>query len=908
MAGSKPPSCSGCALDCGGKGFYRSTGSGANGILLVSDTPWDPISVGQLERVLRRGGLDAEMFGLHSVISCNPPKGKLAYQPYETGAVMHCASNLDATIARLNPRVIVPMGEIALQRVAGVSKILRYRGRVLEKNGRFIIPTFHPRDLLAKRGDDESEGLRNPPRFTGVVIWDLKKAVRISDSRVFGRLRTTYLKDPSPESFALFAEEYESALATDSETRLSWDIETPYKLKKTDEDEQEGDEQDTAIIRISFSFRPGHAASVPWSGPYLPVIRRLLRSRGPMVVWNGDTFDVPLVRGEGVEVLGRVEDYMWAFHIWQSDLPKGLEWVTSFFSDILPWKHLNNDDPALYSCIDADAALRNAIGLKTALENAGQWELFQQHVADLDPILYDAGKRGNLIDQKKRETLIAEFEKERDGLINECQGMVPEALKPRKRYKKLPGPPEGGRTTHGYHDVTGEHRYTISKDEEWRHFVPVLTQGKVKQCSYCKEKGVKKGTHFKGGKKNPCKQNGGVIEVVQDTVIEWDEILPFNPNSSDQLKAYIKHHNHPVGTNIITKNESADTKHLKKLVKRFGEKHPIYEHTIKIHKVSKARSTYIYTPDSDGLIHTTYDHTPSTGRLASKNVNLQNVGKRDDNPYAKAARDQIIARPGHIFVGADSSAIEAVMVGWFMGDENYIRLARLGVHDYIACFGLGYVFDQSTFSASDIEKVKYAVGADVYKNTRNTAKRTVHLTNYGGTPGIMVEQDPDRFPTKPVAARWQQTLFDAVPNLKRWQTETRIRAHKEGHLRSPWNYVHYFFDVYKKDPRTGETVNGKDANKAVAFLPQNSAAAFMKDNLLILGASKWRPYIPANVAVHDGYTLEVPVEMQDEAEDFLVQLLTRPIPQMSGLRVGCECERGFNWGSGMEITRKVEVA
>jgi DNA polymerase I-like protein with 3'-5' exonuclease and polymerase domains len=824
-------------------------------------------------------GLDPVMFGVHSVISCRP---KFTSLGAHTAAVVHCGPNLERTIATLKPKVVVAMGEAALQKVAGVSNILRYRGRVIEKGSYLVVPTLHPRDLLAKKADDDDEGaLRHPPRFTGVCIWDLKKAVALTTT-AFSRTPTRYLCDPSVEEFTSFAQEYERALAQNAETRLSWDIETPYKLKKSDEDDYDEGERDNQIVRISFAFQEGYAASVPWSGPYLPVIRRLLRSRGAHVVWNGDTFDVPLVRQNDLEVLGRVEDYMWGFHLWQSDLPKGLEWVTSFFSDLLPWKHLNNENPALYSCIDADAALRNANGLRKALEASGQWELFQRHVVDLDPLLYEAGERGNLIDLDKHEELKAKFAKEKHQLIEEVQGMVPEELHPRKRYKKQP---------------------KVDPTRRTRKFEAVVVEGKVKRCTHCGAEGVKKGTHFKGGKKNPCKAAGATIEVVKGNVIELDEILPFNPNSTDQIKNYIKHYDHPLGTNRFTKNESADSKHLAKLAKRYGDKHPLYTQTIKIHKVSKGLSTYVlgFAPDDNGLIHTTYDHTPSTWRLASKNVNLQNVGKREGNLYAKEARDQIIARPGYLFVAADSSAIEAVFVGHFMGDSSYIELARKGVHDFLTCYELGIKFTKES-----IEHYK-ASNPDHYKNTRDKCKIVVHGTNYGMTPKLMIELFPEIFPTMAEAKRMQDRLFEALPGLSAWQYEVRVRGHKETYLQSPWGYRHWFYDVFKKDQRTGAIVSGKDANKAVAFLPQNSAAAFMKDNLLILGKTWLRNYSPANLSVHDGYTYEVPEDRAGEAEELLVETLTRPIPQMGGLRVGCETEAGHDWGKGMEKIRKVEV-
>ena len=45
----------------------------------------------------------------------------------------------------------------------------------------------------------------------------------------------------------------------------------------------------------------------------------------------------------------------------------------------------------------------------------------------------------------------------------------------------------------------------------------------------------------------------------------------------------------------------------------------------------------------------------------------------------------------------------------------------------------------------------------------------------------------------------------------------------------------------------------------------------------------------------------------------LIDVLTRPIPELGGLRIGCEVEFGYNWGdksddnpNGMEKWRKVE--
>jgi hypothetical protein len=277
------------------------------------------------------------------------------------------------------------------------------------------------------------------------VIWDVHRAQSIGKEG-FNRLEPIYQCDPSPDAFAMFVLEYENALSRDPTIMLSWDIETPYKLKKTEEDEQDEAERDFTILRISFSFRPGTGVSVPWTGPYLPHIKRLLRSQGVHVGWNIAAFDVPLVRANGVEVLGEIQDYMWGWHIYQSDLPMGLEFVSSFFSDLLPWKHLSQAEPARYSAIDADAALRNALGLRDALHRAGQWDIFQRHVVTLDPILVEAGLRGNQIDLGRQEQLRHDLTLEKTKLQLQAQGMVPENLKPKRIWKKPPSDMQGLRS------------------------------------------------------------------------------------------------------------------------------------------------------------------------------------------------------------------------------------------------------------------------------------------------------------------------------------------------------------------------------------------------------------------------------------------------------------------------------
>ncbi len=868
------------------------TGSGANGVVLVLPSQ-DASNHAMFARLLRRAGLNREAFAVHIGVD-----GLFAF-----------------LATRPDLKVVVPMGDQVLSRLIGESDILRWRGRAVWAPSlmRWVIPTLSPIDLLykkAKQGEGKKKPLQNPPRFTRVCIEDLHFALQVAREGYERNTTRDYLYDPSPERFEEWVEGYVHYIAEHPESYLSFDIETPYKQKNRDEEEMEEGEMDDTIIRISFSYKTHHAVTVPWDAAHLPGISRLLGLPFKKVVWNGANFDVPLIQKVGVDVQGTVYDFMDGFKVLHSDLPKGLEFVTSFFTDLLPWKHLNNADPQLYSCIDSDAALRNALGIEQALKARGMWGTFLRHSVYLMPVLREAGDRGNVVNEEARQALEKEMVAEYEALVGEIQKVVPDSLRPRKRYKKCP--------FEDYTEVMGEDgkiRYHVTQEDgTLRRFERAWDRGKVKVCSICGAQGITKGTHLKGGKKNPCA--GADILTVEDEVVVWDELLPFNPNSSDQLLAYMKHYGHPVGVVFDDPDgESADSKHLKKLEKKYGKKHPVYGMTLKAHKISKAIGTYVrgLKPDAAGLVHTTYVNSPSTWRLGSRDVNMQNQGKRGTNPYAKRSRKLIVARPGHVLVQADSSSIEAVFVGHLMGDQSYIELAKQSIHAWLCCQVLGW-----DFNPDNVEKIKKE-----HKGLYDQMKVTNHMTNYGGTPPVLVEQFPEVFPELKDARRAQQYIFDLLPQLGRWHHEIRVRAQKETFLESPWKHRHEFYDVFTQLP-DGRIRYGKDSKRCIAFLPQNSAGCFMRDNLLIIGTrgdevtdahpvcdpalytGRWRQYMPACVSVHDGYTLDVPKHLQDEAIAFLRNLLTRPIPEMGNLRVGCEIEVGENWLE-MESVEVVKV-
>ena len=832
-------------------------------------------------------------------------------------------------------KVVVGLGEQVLNRLVGEKDILRWRGRPLDWMGIHYIPTFAPHRLLPENPNASTflpGALTNPPRFQGVWMLDSEFAVHVARhgfTRRFGK----YTVDPTPTEFVEWVQRFLQALKANPLLKLSYDIETAYKQKQRNEDEFEEEQvADGTVLRISFAWEEYTGISVPWTAPYFEGIRALLEADCIKVGWNCLGFDNPVLEKNGFHVAGMVYDGMDAFKLYQSDLPKGLEWVTSFTSDMLPWKHLNNSDPGLYSAIDPDAALRNVNWLENKLKSTGQWKTFLNHYARLMPAMHSAGVRGNYIDIAKRDELRDEMSALMAQKVAEVQPMVPFEIFPRKRYKRQPWD-DGDPSVH--HEIVEVPNYYswLQEDSSVRQFVPVTVTAPVKFCSVCDERDITKGEHFKNlqgpakldkagnprlnkkglpmfeSLKNPCAEAGGEVVLRNAPVVEWDEILDFNPNSTDQLKEYARHFGHPLGQDKRDSNKEAmDSGHLKVLAKQYAKTHgEFYTRVLEIKKLSKTLGTYIYTPDENNLIHTTYANAPSTPRFSSRNVNLQNVGKREDNYWATRAREQIIARPGHRFVQADSSAIEALVQGWWMGDPVYMELATQSVHAWVVAKQHGIAWDGSE------EQVSFLKAN--YKDDYNKMKTTNYLTNFGGGPYLLYMSFPDVFPTKKAAEDAQNTLYGMLPKLQEFHHWVRTKAQKESYLELPgWKHRHYFYDVFTVDPKTGKVKYGRDAKRVCAFFPQGCAAAFMRDNSLLLAhgdrAAEWlgiEPlglgdgylrWMPANFVVHDGYTLEPPDGQEDEAAAALEKVLTRPIPQLANLRVGAEVDIspvGGNW-------------
>src|SRR3990167_6288991 len=249
---NKPESCKTCvgwSWGCGG--YVPASGSGENGVLVVAEAAGEHEAKEGMPLVgkaghfffsnLQRAGISRDGFRLHNVLSCRPPDNKLSKMPYEGAAIEHCSPLLDATIADMRAMcqqngkqlVILTLGRIAFKRIMGLDEkdpILREDYLCYpfwsDRYGAWVIAVDHPSYLM-----------RGNSRFVPVIQYATSRAIEIAEHGLKQEDYKYYLLDPDPQTFAQWVQDYEhDALANPSETFLSFDIETPYKRGKSEDE------------------------------------------------------------------------------------------------------------------------------------------------------------------------------------------------------------------------------------------------------------------------------------------------------------------------------------------------------------------------------------------------------------------------------------------------------------------------------------------------------------------------------------------------------------------------------------------------------------------------------------------------------------------------------------------------
>jgi len=852
--------CGGCPQRFVGERRVEPDGNGTSGIMIVGDSPWkDEVRLGKPfagaagafldKHIFRRLGVKRQDFTLTNSLWCRPPYLNWTDRggPEVAEALMHCTPYLDQLISRIRPKVIIAMGNVAMRRLVGVDGVMKRQAYVHDSRyGIPVIPTLHPSFIM-----------QDNHKYTPAMYFAFRRAQEIVEKGGFDRLPVTYSLDqtlPDVEKYMI-----EQGYSVD--LPLAVDIETPESDKIPEDSDELEEKAGQTIVRCGLSWRPGTAVTFPWTEPYISWLQGLL-ARQRVVVFHNKSFDLPRLERYGVMVSGRVYDTMWMWHFLQSDLLKSLEFVAPFYTDLAPWKHLNNGQPDLYNAIDNDATIRLFYKLKEWLEKQKRWERFEAHCVEADRILTRMGKLGVMVDVQARDTMQQSLRQDIARLDGEIQGLVPNSILPRKVLKTdrtIKGlPPEERAKWESY---TARCDCSLQPDGTYSTPSP--------KCRRCKGSGL--------------------------TTL-WRTSMRFNWNSTEQVKELAR----AKGLKIPLKRGEDREALEAKTLKQFGKRHQVFLNILHARQSQKLITTYDWPLNAEMRATTVYGFHPSTWRKSSRSVNLQNIPKRND--LAELFRRTLIAAPGHKLVEADSAAIEAVLVGYAAGSARLIRLAKAGVHDWFMSHvrasrdggrGIDPNLPYPELVKACAEAKWYDKHLPAHEQIREACKRCIHGTDYGLTPYGMADEYPDEFPTKKIAAEMQEMYLGLLPEIREWMRTTRERAEWQTYLDNHYQYRHYFFSVFKWDSQYNRWVLGNDGKRCIAFVPQSDGSAIQTEDLLTLdtieGVGDWLRLI-----IHDSFVLEVPDSEIEYACQTLYNVQSRPRPELGGLTIGSEVKVGSN--------------
>jgi DNA polymerase I len=307
-----------------------------------------------------------------------------------------------------------------------------------------------------------------------------------------------------------------------------------------------------------------------------------------------------------------------------------------------------------------------------------------------------------------------------------------------------------------------------------------------------------------------------------------------------------------------------------------SKSHEVPRLVLEYRQFSKLKSTYV-----DALplllnrctqrLHTTFDQTnAATGRLSSKNPNLQNIPIRTE--LGREIRAAFIAEPGHVLLAADYSQIELRLLAHFSDDPLLVEAFRRGddIHTLTAAQVFGV--PPMLIDAEHRRRAKAVNFGIVYG-----------LSPFGLSQQLGIEQREAR--------KFIDAYFEKYSGVRTFIDRTLAAARTEGKVRTLHGRIRPIPDINSKNLN----LRGFAERTAVNTPLQGTAADLIKVAMIRLDSDLRERNLKSRMTlqVHDELVFEVP-----EAEvDAMKQLVKDRMEQVYPLKVPLVVEVGvgMNW-------------
>ena len=363
------------------------------------------------------------------------------------------------------------------------------------------------------------------------------------------------------------------------------------------------------------------------------------------------------------------------------------------------------------------------------------------------------------------------------------------------------------------------------------------------------------------------KRGTSLIESLKKEIYDLSD-LEFNVNSTQQLGKVLFE---TLGLRVVRKTKtgySTDEKVLNELL----DEHPIISKILEYREIYKLKSTYIEPlyklglKDKNNRIHTSFLQTgTATGRLSSKNPNLQNIPVK--SKLGREVRAGFVSKKGYSLVGIDYSQIELRLLAHFSGDDALVKAFRedkdIHYETALKIFGSQEAKEKRGVAKSINFGLLYGMGA-------RKLSQTIHVS------------------TKE-AKEYIKNYFASFPTVKEFLHKVELEAIEEGYGRTLLGRRRYFdFE------NANAMMHASYLREAVNTLFQGSAADLIKMAMNKIATTIIDDEAKLLLQIHDELIFEVKEERAElfakSAQNIMENIYKLKVP----LKVSVEI--GRNWG------------
>lgn len=305
-----------------------------------------------------------------------------------------------------------------------------------------------------------------------------------------------------------------------------------------------------------------------------------------------------------------------------------------------------------------------------------------------------------------------------------------------------------------------------------------------------------------------------------------------------------------------------------------ADKHELPAKILEWRHLSKLKSTYVdmlpEMADADDRVHTTYRQTVATGRLSSKDPNLQNIPVRTET--GKKIRRAFIADKGNVLIAADYSQIELRILAHIADEKHMIEAFKKGVDIHKA-------------TAAAIFGVK---AGNVSGEQRNVAKTVNYAVLYGQSAhGLSQTLNIPRAEAK----EFIDNYFAAHPRVAKLTDEVLDKCRKDGYVTTLAGRKRFLSDIGSKNVMVRKQAERQAFNTVL----QGTAADLIKQAMLNAHAEIEKKKLPYRMLlqVHDELVFEAPEKEAKACAEFAKKVMAEAMK----LKVPLDVDAGIgpNW-------------